>query len=475
MENVTLAVAKSYAEELLMGQGAIQGADGFSPIIVENASNTDEVYKLDITTKDGTFTTTNLVGKQGIQGIQGERGEQGETGLQGQQGIQGIKGDKGDDGYPFLIYKQYEVGIEEFNEADYPEIGLMFMVHVWEDDKGYPVYRYTADGTDTPYSLVTHMNTEGIKGEKGDKGDTGEQGIAGLDGRDGKDGSTYTPSIGEVTTVDNTELASVSVSIKEETKEAVFNFAIPKGQDGEDGKDAEVTQYGLVTNAQNFKIDLTKRNASWYGMFTFNFIYGSTPCEINFVITDKVYYTITKGQNVVSAITYTRDGANYIIGIDFIAKMYGTQVVEMPSEFGIVNSFTAEQFTGDTSSTFKGYESKTITSLSELGLTADATLDDAIAKLRDGQNATLSTSEFTNYQTLFPYSEEQDAFASVRIEKSFDTSRTIVTWVRKDGSKIAYGGMGSNNQVVRWNEYALKSYVDSKIADLQAQIDALKS
>ena len=253
MENVTLAVAKSYAEELLMGQGAIQGADGFSPIIVENASNTDEVYKLDITTKDGTFTTTNLIGKQGIQGIQGIQGEQGETGLQGQQGIQGIKGDKGDDGYPFLIYKQYEVGIEEFNEADYPEIGLMFMVHVWEEDKGYPVYRYTADGTDTPYSLVTHMNTEGIKGEKGDKGDTGEQGIAGLDGKDGKDGATYTPSIGEVTTVDDTELASVSISIKEETKEALFNFAIPKGENGKDGKDAEqrvytdVTQLGLTS------------------------------------------------------------------------------------------------------------------------------------------------------------------------------------------------------------------------------------
>ena len=249
MENVTLAVAKSYAEELLMGQGSIKGedgkdgadgVDGFSPIIVENASNTDETYKLDITTKDGTFTTANLIGKQGvqgIQGIQGERGEQGETGLQGQQGIQGVKGEKGDDGYPFLIYKQYEVGLEEFNEADFPEIGLMFMIHVFEEDKGYPVYRYTADGTDTPYSLVTYMNTEGIKGEKGDRGEQGEQGIAGLDGKDGKDGTTYTPSIGEVTTVDSTELASATVSIKEDTKEAVFNFAIPKGNKGLDGKD----------------------------------------------------------------------------------------------------------------------------------------------------------------------------------------------------------------------------------------------
>ena len=123
---------------------------------------------------------------------------------------------------------------------------------------------------------------------------------------------------------------------------------------------------GLVTNAQNFKIDITKRNASWYGMFTFNFTYGYMPCEINFVITDKVYYTITKGQNVVSAITYTQNGANYIIGIDFTTKMYGTQVVDMPSEFGTINSLTAETFAGATTAISKGYDSNEIiyTSLS---------------------------------------------------------------------------------------------------------------
>ena len=213
------------------GETGANGVDGYSPTVVENANNTEGNYKLDITDVNGTFTTPNLMGKQGIQGPKGERGE---TGLQGSQGIQGVKGDKGEDGLPFLIYKQYEVGIEEFNEADFPEVGLMFMVHVFEEGKGYPVYRYTADGTDTPYSLITYMNTEGIKGEKGDKGDTGEQGIAGIDG---KDGTTYTPSIGEVTTVDSTELASATVSVNTETKEAVFNFAIPKGKDGDRNAD----------------------------------------------------------------------------------------------------------------------------------------------------------------------------------------------------------------------------------------------
>jgi len=204
---------------------------GVSPTVVENKNNTDELYKLDITDVNGTFTTPNLIGKTGAQGIQGAKGDKGDTGEQGLQGIQGIKGDKGDDGYPFLIYKEYS-SLDEFDAAHFPEIGLMFMVKTGEN---FPVYRYTGDA-DTPYSFVTELATsEGIKGEKGDKGDTGEQGIQGEAGKDGADGTTYIPSIG---TVESTETASVSVEVNEDTKQAVFNFGLPKGADGADGEKA---------------------------------------------------------------------------------------------------------------------------------------------------------------------------------------------------------------------------------------------
>ncbi len=206
-------------------------SSGVSPTVVENENNTDELYKLDITDVNGTFTTPNLIGKTGAQGIQGAKGDKGDTGEQGLQGIQGIKGDKGDDGYPFLIYKEYS-SLDEFDAAHFPEIGLMFMVKTGEN---FPVYRYTGD-VDTPYSFVTELATsEGIKGEKGDKGDTGEQGIQGEAGKDGADGTTYIPSIG---TVESTETASVSVEVNEDTKQAVFNFGLPKGADGADGEKA---------------------------------------------------------------------------------------------------------------------------------------------------------------------------------------------------------------------------------------------
>ena len=42
-----------------------KGDPGFSPIITENAGNNTNVYKLDITTEEGTFTTPNLQGSGG--------------------------------------------------------------------------------------------------------------------------------------------------------------------------------------------------------------------------------------------------------------------------------------------------------------------------------------------------------------------------------------------------------------------------
>lgn len=41
---------------------------GFSPTITENSNNDNNIYKLDITTKDSTFTTPNLIGEKGDPG-----------------------------------------------------------------------------------------------------------------------------------------------------------------------------------------------------------------------------------------------------------------------------------------------------------------------------------------------------------------------------------------------------------------------
>lgn len=43
----------------------VKGDKGFSPTITENPDNTNEIYKLDVTNEDGTFTTPNLKGTGG--------------------------------------------------------------------------------------------------------------------------------------------------------------------------------------------------------------------------------------------------------------------------------------------------------------------------------------------------------------------------------------------------------------------------
>lgn len=213
---IAYILAQKYADDSMAGAGAVKGVpcqiQSITPIaggnrVVflwidnNNVSHTQTLDVMDGATgaqgERGERGLTGAQGEQGIQGIQGIQGPKGDTGAQGAQGIQGIQGiqgPKGDDGYPFLIYKQYD-DISEFNAADFPEIGLMFMVMTWEtdpdtgDDLGYPIYRYTGSGT-PPYSLVTHMNTQGIKGDKGDKGDTGAQGIQGEKGDKGDKGDT---------------------------------------------------------------------------------------------------------------------------------------------------------------------------------------------------------------------------------------------------------------------------------------------
>ena len=67
-----------------------------------------------------------------------------------------------------------------------------------------------------------------LKGDKGDKGDT------------------YTPVIGNVTTVDNLVDASASIELDESTLKAKINLSIPKGANGDKGATGEKGANGVT-------------------------------------------------------------------------------------------------------------------------------------------------------------------------------------------------------------------------------------
>ena len=67
--NNQIVFTMSDGTEFISGKiPTVKGDAGFSPIITENADNTDKIYKLDITTADSTFTTPNLKGGAGGSG-----------------------------------------------------------------------------------------------------------------------------------------------------------------------------------------------------------------------------------------------------------------------------------------------------------------------------------------------------------------------------------------------------------------------
>ena len=355
-----LILGMDYTEESLLGAGALKGQDGkdgVSPVISVNTSTAD-TYKLDITDKNGTITTPNLVGKQGLQGIQGEQGKPadnpivtenadntedvykldltvGETvfttkNIIGKQGLEGVSPsvttnpDNTAEDYrlnittkggtfttPNLRGPQGEIGPQGESAASAINPRGDYDVNA---EPHYTVSDYitSAEGNtyvckkDNPDNVAPTDGTindefwqvlalRGAKGEAGKDGEKGADGVTftpsidangvlsftnngglenpepidirgdngvtftpsidadgylsftnngnlenpepikvlGKDGVDGKDGTTYIPSIGTVTTVESNADASAGVTVDEETKEAVFNFNIPKGEKGE--------------------------------------------------------------------------------------------------------------------------------------------------------------------------------------------------------------------------------------------------
>ena len=131
-------------------------------------------------------------------------------------------------------------------------------------------------GTD---ASVTNSGTENAavldfvlpKGEKGDQGEKGEQGDP---GQDGADGAAATVTVGEVTTLEAGEEATVTNSGTENA--AVLDFAIPKGEKGDQGDPgpagadgaAATIEVGSVTSGDTASV----KNAGTESSAVLNFV-----------------------------------------------------------------------------------------------------------------------------------------------------------------------------------------------------------
>lgn len=245
--DTALALAKSYVKKTLQGQGALKGQDGFSPTVKENPNNTADDYRFDVTDKNGTFTTPNLIGKEG------KNGKDGKTptitiGANDNWFVDGIdtgvkaKGEKGDTGSGFNTTRQYSSVsdmVSDTNPANDSEIVVVVLGDVGNFYMRLSSY-VDPDGITNGYLPIgSAQDISTIKGEPGKDGtdgltphidsatkhwfigtnDTGVK-AEGVDGTDGEDG--VTPHIDSVTKhwfIGDTDTG-----------------VLAKGQDGKDGK-----------------------------------------------------------------------------------------------------------------------------------------------------------------------------------------------------------------------------------------------
>lgn len=227
-------------------------------------------------------------GPVGPQGPQGDQGVQGIQGPQGDQGIQGIKGDTGDTGAtgkPFTLYANYATlaalladvpteddvyGIVDSSDSDNGKFyhwissawtyisnlsgpqGLQGIQGV-QGDQGIQGEAATitvgsvTSGAEGTSAVVTNSGTAndavldftiprgdtGATGPQGPQGIQGEQGIQGIQGVQGPQGDAATISVGTVTTGAPGSAATVTNSGT--SGDAVFDFSIPKGDQGDIG------------------------------------------------------------------------------------------------------------------------------------------------------------------------------------------------------------------------------------------------
>lgn len=188
----------------------------------------------------GSYTyTDDLTGPQGPQGPQGSIGPQGPTGPRGEkgevgpEGPQGAKGEKGDP-FTYEDFTPEQLQGLQGPKGDKGEKGDAF---TYDDFTEEQLQALTGpQGPQGPQGSTGPQGLQGEQGEKGEKGDTGAQGPEGPQGAtgpQGEPGDAATISVGTVTTLPAGSNATVTNAGT--AREAIFNFGIPRGEDGNDG------------------------------------------------------------------------------------------------------------------------------------------------------------------------------------------------------------------------------------------------
>lgn len=232
-QEITSTQFEQYMQALQNGLNQVQESIKELNQATDNAN--DLVDEINQKLANGEF-----VGPQGPTGPQGEVGPVGPEGPQGPKGDKGEKGDKGDVGPQGPQGEQGPQGIQGIQGE--------------KGDKG-------DTGERGP------QGEQGIQGEQGPQGEQGIQGPQGEPGNDGQDGITPNIQIGDVTTLEPDEQATVTRTGTDE--EPLLNFGIPKGQKGDPGEVTEETLDNVISKQTATDSIININDALKYKSFDF--------------------------------------------------------------------------------------------------------------------------------------------------------------------------------------------------------------
>lgn len=98
------------------------------------------------------------------------------------------------------------------------------------------------------------------------------------------------------------------------------------------------------------------------------------------------------------------------------------------------------------------------TSLEQLGLTADATVEDVVNALKSGESFLAPVNTFTNYETIFPNKLPNDQWNKIHIIKGTSLANSHIRCFSQSGT-CEYLANVNNTNVVSWNDVS-GTYID---------------
>ena len=101
---------------------------------------------------------------------------------------------------------------------------------------------------------------------------------------------------------------------------------------------------------------------------------------------------------------------------------------------------------------------KCYTTLDELGLTADATVEDVVNALKNGESFLAPVNTFTNYETIFPNKVPSDQWNKIHIIKGTSLPNSHIRCFSQSGA-CEYLANVNNTNVVGWNDVS-GTYID---------------